>query len=93
MSEKKAGCHSCKKKKEEIDETNIPTENNNQFSNEEILWTLTAMRASGMSKEHKIKANTIYRSIFNEDINFGCGGCKDSNLRKLEHYVQNVLQL
>jgi hypothetical protein len=46
-----------------------------------------------MTDEHKQRANNVYRLIFNEDVNFGCGGCKDANVRKLDHYIKEVMKI
>jgi hypothetical protein len=63
----------------------------NGVSNEDILFTLEALRVSGMTDEVKEKVNHIYRTIFNEEIKHSC--CKNRAYNKMDHYVRNVLKL
>ena len=86
------GCSNCKKKKEEIEVQEVP-QINTDVNIEELLWAHTVLQASGMSDEHKDRVNSIYHPIFNEYVNFGCGGCKDANFRRLDHYIREVLKI
>jgi hypothetical protein len=63
----------------------------NGVSNEDILFTLEALRASGMNDDVKDKVDYIYRTIFNEEIKHSC--CKNRAYNKMDHYVRNVLKL
>ena len=62
-----------------------------KYSNEEILFTLEALRSSGMTEEIRTKVNEVYRYLFNEDIIYSC--CKNRSYIKMEHYVRNTLKL
>jgi hypothetical protein len=86
------GCSNCKKKKEEIEVQEVP-QINTDVNVEELLWAHQALHASGMTDEHKNRVNSIYYPIFNENVNFGCGGCKEANLRRLDHYIREVLKI
>ena len=85
-------CGGCKSKQEEIEVQAVP-QINTDVNVEELLWAHTALQASGMTDEHKQRVNNVYRLIFNEDVNFGCGGCKDANFRRLDHYIREVLKI
>jgi hypothetical protein len=62
-----------------------------KYSNEEILFTLEALRSSGMTENIRTKVNEVYRYLFNEDIVYSC--CKNRSYIKMEHYVRNTLKL
>ena len=62
-----------------------------KYSNEEILFALEALRASGMTPEIRTKVNDVYMYLFNEYIVYSC--CKNRAYIKMEHYVRNVLKL
>jgi hypothetical protein len=63
----------------------------NGISNEDILFAHMVLQASGATPEYKEKANSIYKSIFNEDVVYSC--CKNKAYIKLDYYVRNVLKL
>jgi hypothetical protein len=63
----------------------------NGISNEDILFAHMVLQASGATQEYKDKANSIYKSIFNEDIVYSC--CKNKAYIKFDYYVRNVLKL
>jgi len=60
-------------------------------SNEDILFAYKVLSASGAIQEHKDKANSVYKSIFNEDVVYSC--CKNKAYIKLDYYVRNILKL
>jgi hypothetical protein len=60
-------------------------------SNEDVLFALMVLQASGATQEYKDKANSIYKQIFNEDVVYSC--CKNKAYIKLDYYVRNVLKL
>jgi hypothetical protein len=62
-----------------------------KYSNEEILFALEALRASGMTQEIRTKVNDVYMYLFNEHIVYSC--CKNRAYIKMDHYVRNVLKL
>ena len=61
------------------------------ISNEDILFAHMVLKASGATPEYKDKANSIYKSIFNEDVVYSC--CKNKAYIKFDHYVRNTLKL
>ena len=61
------------------------------ISNEDILFAHMVLSASGATQEYKDKANSIYKSIFNEDVVYSC--CKNKAFIKFDYYVRNVLKL
>jgi hypothetical protein len=60
----------------------------NSISNEDILFAHMVLKASGATQEYKDKANSIYKSIFNEDVVYSC--CKNRAYIKLDHYVRQL---
>lgn len=62
-----------------------------QVTNEDVLFAHMVLQASGATQEYKDKANSIYKSIFNEDVVYSC--CKNKAYIKLDYYVRNVLKL
>jgi len=85
-------CGGCKSKQEEIEVQEVP-QINSDVKVVELIWAHTALQSSGMTDEHKNRVNSIYFPIFNENVNFGCGGCKDANFRRLDHYIREVLKI
>jgi hypothetical protein len=71
--------------------TKVETKEINGVSNEDVLFTLEALRVSGMTDEVKERVNHIYRTIFNEEIKHSC--CKNRAYNRMDHYVRNVLKL
>lgn len=63
----------------------------NGVSNEDILWAHKMLQATGMTDEIKQKVMSIYKQVFNEDLQIGC--CKNRGYIKLDYYVRNVLKL
>lgn len=58
------------------------------ISNEDILFAHMVLKASGATQEYKDRANSIYKSIFNEDVVYSC--CKNRAYIKLDHYVRQL---
>jgi hypothetical protein len=95
-------CTSCKKKAKKVEESIVELESvlpvsveeiKTGYNSEDYLWLHKVLQASNMTDEYKTKANEIYFSLFKENISFGCGGCKDAHLRKLEYYLKHILNL
>ena len=64
---------------------------NNNVSNEDILFAHMVLQSSVATQEYKDRANDIYKQIFNEDVVYSC--CKNKAYIKLDYYVRNVLKL
>jgi hypothetical protein len=98
---KKGGCESCKEKATKLKQEQQNMAKNKHFlseqqpanniSNEDILFAHMVLKASGATQEYKDKANSIYKSIFNEDVVYSC--CKNKAYIKLDYYVRNTLKL
>ncbi len=90
--EKKKKCTTCKKKviKELdpiIEEIYIPTVDEVKLA----YYELTDM--SGVKEEKKPFISQVYKSIFNEELDFGCGSCASIQARKLQAYITNTLNI
>ena len=60
-----------------------------KYSNEEILFTLEALRVSGMTQEIRTKVNDVYMYLFNEhDVVYSC--CKNKAFIKLDYMVKQL---
>lgn len=84
------GCTSCKKKKPitlgfEVEEIiYIP-------SADEVKLAYVELGNKDQSKREFI--NKVYKSIFNEDFNFDCPSCVNTQVRKFQHYITNELNM
>ena len=98
---KKGGCKSCKTKATKLEQQKQnmakskhflqEQQPSNTISNEDVLFAHMVLKASGATQEYKDKANSIYKSIFNEDVVYSC--CKNKAFIKLDYYVRNTLKL
>jgi hypothetical protein len=98
---KKGGCESCKEKATKLEQKKESIFDNLHFlnyqetidivSNEDILFAHKILKASGSIQADKDKVNKIYKSIFNENIEYSC--CKKQAYFKLDNYVRNTLEL
>jgi hypothetical protein len=83
---KKKKCTSCKKKKEII--TELP-----QLIEQDIFIPtmgdiISAYHELGnRGKEKRDFINNVYKFLFNEDFNFGCGSCVNTQSRRLKNYI------
>ena len=89
-SKKKRGCTSCKKKKEineplpQLEVMFIPTI-------EDIKKVYNYL---GNVKENEKKfINDVYVALFNEEFDFGCRSCANSQARKLYNYIAKTLNI
>ena len=72
-------------KQEQID--NIPTM-------EEIITVYKLMSSnSGVKVQDQPRVNNVYKSLFKEDLPFGCGQCGEKHYRKFKYYIENILKL
>jgi hypothetical protein len=47
----------------------------------------------GIKSEEKPFVNDVYKSIFNENFDWGCKTCVNAQARKLKNYIENELKL
>lgn len=84
------GCTTCKKKKvvtklePVIDETI-------SFTNEQIKLAYDLL--SGIKPEERPFVNEVYKYIFNEDFDWNCKVCVNTQARKLKAYIENELNI
>lgn len=90
---KKAGCQSCKKKKEVI--TSLPEiEDVDVFyipTKEEIHLAYVELGNRVQDKREFI--NKVYSSLFGENFNFNCSSCVNAQARRLRNYIIEVLKI
>lgn len=88
-------CSSCKKKKEIVmtnPEPLAPVEFSPDANDIKLAYAeLTSFK--GVQEDKKEFISKIYKSIFQEDLEFSCGSCVSTQVRKFDHYITNVLKL
>ena len=89
---KKAGCQSCKKKKEPVV---LP-----ELLEDEILFVptpddirLAYIELGNRVLDKKEFINKVYNFLFNEDFNFNCPSCVNGQARRLKNYILEVLKM
>lgn len=83
-------CTSCKKKKV-VTKLEPIVEETIEFSPEQVKLAYDLL--SGIKQEEKPFVNDVYKSIFNEDFDWGCKVCVNTQARKLKAYIENTLKL
>jgi hypothetical protein len=84
------GCTTCKKKKPVtkldpiIDETIT-------FSDEQIKLAYHLL--GGIKEEERPFVNDVYKYIFNENFDWNCKVCVNTQARKLKSYIENELKI
>lgn len=91
---KPKGCKSCKKKKP-INEL-PPVIEEDEFipfipTPEDIR--LAYIELGNKDKDKKEFINKVYQFVFDENFDFGCTACMNVQVRKLKHYITDVLKL
>lgn len=84
------GCSTCKKKKV-VTKLEPVVEETILFSPEQVKLAYELL--SGIKQEEKPFVNDVYKSIFNEDFDWGCKVCVNTQARKLKAYIENELKL
>jgi hypothetical protein len=85
MEKKKRGCTNCKKKVQIMPEVE-PEQL--QLTEKEIRTAydnLTSYR--GVNPEHFESINHVFKTLFDEDFKFNCGGCGSYQAKRLHNYV------
>lgn len=49
--------------------------------------------AGGVNAKDYPLIQKVYKFLFNEDLNVGCGGCASNQFRKFEHYIKETMKL
>ena len=89
------GCKSCKKKKEIneplpplefIDPLDIPTP-------EDMKLAYAELGSKELTEEKRIFINRVYSFLFNEDFDFGCRSCVNTQGRKFHNHLKYNLKL
>lgn len=92
---KKKGCSSCKKKKEIVLEKPAPL----PFEMIGDIWVPTPEEIKlaydeltsygGVKEDRKEFINKVYNFIFNEDFDFNCRGCGNTQARKFTNWIKS----
>jgi hypothetical protein len=84
------GCTTCKKKKP-VTKLEPIVEETITFTDEQIK--LAYQLLGGIKQEEKPFVNEVYKSIFNEDFDWECRVCVNTQARKLKAYIEEELKL
>lgn len=84
------GCTACKKKKE-VTKLEPVIEEVMTFNPQQVKLAYDLL--GGIKEEERPFVNEVYKSIFNEDFNWGCKTCVNTQARKLKNYVENELKI
>lgn len=84
------GCQTCKKKKV-VTKLEPVVEELMLFSPEQVKLAYALL--GGIKEEERSFVNEVYKSVFNEDFDWGCKTCVNSQARKLKNYIENDLKL
>lgn len=89
------GCNSCKKKKEIVinNPEPLPQVEFAPDANDIKLAYAELTSFRGVQEDKKEFISKIYKSIFQEELDYGCGSCVSTQVRKFSHYITNVLKL
>jgi len=87
-SKKKRGCTSCKKSKE-VTEVLPPLEINFIPTIKDIKTVYNLL--SNVKEEEKKYINDVYIALFNEEFDFNCKSCGNTQSRKLYNYITKTL--
>lgn len=92
-SKKPKGCTSCKKKKEVIEK--LP-----EVEDIEVFYIptpdeirLAYVELGNRVDDKRAFINKVYKSLFDEDFNFGCSSCVNAQARRLRNYIIEVLKM
>jgi len=83
-------CTSCKKKKP-VTKLEPIVEEIITFTDEQVKVAYDLL--GGIKPEEKPFVNEVYKSLFNEDFNWGCRTCVNTQARKLKNYIENKLNI
>ena len=83
-------CTSCKKKKV-VTKLEPIVEETITFTDEQVKVAYHLL--GGIKPEEKPFVNEVYKSIFNEDFDWNCKVCVNTQARKLKSYIENKLNI
>lgn len=83
-------CESCKKKKV-VKKLDPVIEETITFSPEQVKMAYDLL--SGIKEQERPFVNDVYKSIFNEDFDWGCKVCVNTQARKLKAYIESELKI
>ena len=84
------GCQTCKKKKV-VTKLEPIVEETIEFSPEQVKLAYALL--SGIKEQERPFVNDVYKSIFNEDFDWNCKVCVNTQARKLKAYIEEQLKL
>lgn len=84
------GCQTCKKKKV-VTKLEPIVEERIEFSPEQVKLAYALL--GGIKQEERPFVNEVYKSVFNEEFDWNCKVCVNSQARKLKNYIENDLKL
>jgi hypothetical protein len=84
------GCTSCKKKKE-VTKLEPLIEEVMTFNSQQVKLAYDLL--GGIKEEERPFVNEVYKSVFNEDFDWGCKACVNNQARKLKNYIENELKI
>jgi hypothetical protein len=84
------GCTTCKKKKP-ITKLEPIVEETITFTDEQIK--LAYQLLGGIKEQERPFVNDVYKSIFNENFDWNCKVCVNTQARKLRAYIEEELKL
>lgn len=83
-------CTTCKKKKV-ITKLEPVVEETILFTDDQVKQAYYLL--GGIKEEEKPFVQDVYRSIFNEEFDWNCRLCVNTQARKLKAYIENTLKL
>jgi hypothetical protein len=84
------GCTSCKKKKV-VTKLEPVMDETISFNNEQIKLAYDLL--GGIKEEERPFVNEVYKYIFNEDFDWGCKTCVNTQARKLKNHIEYELKI
>jgi hypothetical protein len=84
------GCTACKKKKE-VTKLEPVIEEVMTFNIQQVKLAYDLL--GGIKEEERPFVNEVYKSLFNEDFDWGCKTCVNNQARKLKNYIENELKI
>jgi hypothetical protein len=84
------GCTTCKKKKV-VTKLEPLVEEVMTFNPQQVKLAYSLL--GGIKEEERPFVNEVYKSVFNEDFDWNCKVCVNTQARKLKAYIENELKL
>ena len=84
------GCTTCKKKKV-VTKLDPVIEETITFTLDDVKLAYDLL--GGIKPEERGFVNEIYKSVFNENFDWDCKVCVNTQARKLKNYIENELKI